>query len=238
MASESETKPILYFLQKYIKLGNNLSLRPNLDSRVVDIWAKNVCEYLLPLVYGKEPPKINFFWCPDPKNALQQMSAKEKLEILNMRLIELSSFLQVPDNNNKIFIGHGGSNEWYKLYHFLTCKLALQCDDFNAETTAGFQTSFRIENMLKSARMAFLVMTAENRHEDKTMHARENVIHEIGLFQAKLQAHRAIVLIEDGCSRFSNLDGLTTIEFSPDNIDACFEKIHQVLIREGILQGI
>ena len=80
--------------------------------------------------------------------------------------------------------------------------------------------------------MAFLVMTAEDRHFDDTFHARENVIHEIGLFQAKLGSNRAIVMLENGCKKFSNLDGLTTINFPHDNIMASSEEIRGVLTRE------
>lgn len=40
--------------------------------------------------------------------------------------------------------------------------------------------------MLSSAGFAFLVMTGEDMHDDNELHARENVIHEIGLFQGKL----------------------------------------------------
>ena len=89
--------------------------------------------------------------------------------------------------------------------------------------------------MLASARMAFLVMTAEDQHVDGTKHARPNVIHEIGLFQAALGARRAIVLLEHGCSRFSNLDGLTTINFPNNDIMARTEEVRGVLARERLL---
>jgi predicted nucleotide-binding protein len=89
--------------------------------------------------------------------------------------------------------------------------------------------------MLNTARMAFLVLTGEDQHVDGSMHARENVIHEVGLFQAKLGPTRAIVLLERGCSRFSNLDGLTTIDFPPNDIMARSEEIRGVLTREHVL---
>ena len=40
--------------------------------------------------------------------------------------------------------------------------------------------------MLNAASFAFLIMTAEDEHADSTLHARENVVHEVGLFQGKL----------------------------------------------------
>ena len=82
--------------------------------------------------------------------------------------------------------------------------------------------------------MAFLVMTAEDEHADGTRHARQNVVHEIGLFQAALGWRRAIVMLENGCSRFSNLDGLTTIDFPSGDIMARSEEIRGVLTRERV----
>ena len=67
------------------------------------------------------------------------------------------------------------------------------------------------------------------------LHARESVIHEIGLFQGKLGARRAIIVVEEGCAEFSNIKGLTQINFPIGNISAAFEQIRRVLEREGIL---
>lgn len=66
------------------------------------------------------------------------------------------------------------------------------------------------------------------------MHARPNVIHEVGLFQARLGPRRAIAMIEDGCVEFSNLSGLTTVRFPPGDIAARFEDVRRVLEREGV----
>lgn len=91
--------------------------------------------------------------------------------------------------------------------------------------------------MLDAAVFAFLVMTAEDEHADTTRHARENVIHEVGLFQGRLGFRRAIVLLEDGCSEFSNIQGLGQIRFPKGNIKAKSEEIRDVLKREGLLSG-
>ena len=50
--------------------------------------------------------------------------------------------------------------------------------------------------------MAFLIMTGEDEHTDGTLHARSNVIHEIGLFQAQLGYERAIILLCEDFSKF------------------------------------
>ncbi len=136
----------------------------------------------------------------------------------------------------KIFIGHGHSSEWKELKDFLQDRLFLEWDEFNREPTAGLATKERLHEMLENARFAFLLMTAEEEHPDNTLHARENVIHEIGLFQGKLGFRKAIVLLEEGCQEFSNIIGLTQIRFPKGNIRAEFEEIRRVLEREGILE--
>jgi predicted nucleotide-binding protein len=64
--------------------------------------------------------------------------------------------------------------------------------------------------------------------------ARENVVHEIGLFQGRLGFGRAIILLEEGCEEFSNIQGLGQIRFPKGNIGAKFEDIRAVLEREGL----
>jgi predicted nucleotide-binding protein len=137
--------------------------------------------------------------------------------------------------DGKIFIGHGGSLVWMQLKDFLQEKLGLQADEFNRESTAGISTEARLQEMLDAASFAFLIMTAEDQHADKTFHARENVIHEVGLFQGKLTFKKAIVLLEEGCAEFSNIRGLTAIRFPKGNIMAKSEEVRGVLRREGIL---
>ena len=62
-----------------------------------------------------------------------------------------------------------------------------------------------------------------------------NVIHEAGLFQGRLGFSKGIVLLEEGCGEFSNIEGLGQIRFPKGNIKAVFEDIRAVLEREEIL---
>jgi predicted nucleotide-binding protein len=134
-----------------------------------------------------------------------------------------------------IFIGHGRSAVWKDLKDFIADRLNLTWDEFNREPAAGKTTIERLEEMLNKACFAFLVMTGEDEHSDQRLHARENVIHEIGLFQGKLGFQKAIILLEDGCQEFSNIHGLTQIRFPKGNISVISEQLRQVLERENIL---
>ena len=141
-------------------------------------------------------------------------------------------------NNDKkrIFIGHGHSPIWLLLKDFITNTLGLEPEEFNRISAAGKSTSDRLKEMLESCCMAFLIMTGEDKQADGSLRARDNVIHEVGLFQGKLGFEKAIILMEEGCEKFSNIDGITYISFPKGNIRAAFEDIREVLKRESILE--
>src|SRR5215831_13753155 len=201
----------------------------------------------------------NFTWPlnmarPTPIPAIQESLAKCRARSLAL-LRQAASFLKqelelsgsvateksdarpaLPSIGTNIFIGHGRSLVWRELKDFLEDRLGLSVDEFNRVPVAGIATSTRLSEMLDAAAFAFLVMTAEDEQTDGTMRARENVIHEVGLFQGRLGFARAIVLVEDECKEFSNIHGLGQIRFPTGNIAAKFEDIRAVLEREGVIK--
>lgn len=134
-----------------------------------------------------------------------------------------------------IFIGHGHSYLWKDLKDFIQDRLKLPWDEFNRNPVAGITNISRLSEMLDSAVMAFLILTAEEELADGEIIARMNVVHEAGLFQGRLGFARAIILLEDGCKEFSNIHGLGQIRFPKGNINAAFEEVRLVLEREGII---
>jgi len=137
---------------------------------------------------------------------------------------------------NTVFIGHGQSSLWRVLKDFLKDRLNLNVDEFNSVPVAGTATAARLDAMLQNASFAFIIMTAEDEQPDGRKRARENVVHEVGLFQGRLGFERAIVLLEAGCGEFSNIHGLGQIRFPKGNINAAFEEIRGVLERENMLK--
>jgi hypothetical protein len=138
-------------------------------------------------------------------------------------------------SEGRIVIGHGRSPLWRELKDFISDRLGLDWDEFNRVATAGVATADRLRDMLDSASMAFLVATAEDETAEGQLVARQNVIHEVGLFQGRLGFSRAIILLEEGCEEFSNIHGLGQIRFPGGNIVACYEEVRRVVEREGLL---
>lgn len=134
-----------------------------------------------------------------------------------------------------VFIGHGRSPLWRELKDFVVERLRLPYDEFNHVPVAGMTNIARLSEMLDAAAFALIVMTAEDEQADGSRRARMNVIHEVGLFQGRLGFGRAIVLLEEGCEEFSNIQGLGQIRFPTGNIAAAFEEVRAVMEREGLI---
>lgn len=135
----------------------------------------------------------------------------------------------------KVFIGHGGqSKEYLQLGAWLSDE-GLDWETFERTPTAGLSIKERLSQMLDSAQVAFLIMTAEDETAEGKVRARENVVHEVGLFQGRLGFTKAIVLLEAGCEEFSNISGLGQIRFPKGDIGAAFDDVRKLLQREGVL---
>lgn len=86
--------------------------------------------------------------------------------------------------------------------------------------------------MLAKSAFALLVMTGEDEMVDGGTRARQNVVHETGLFQGRLGFHRAVVLLEEGTEEFSNIHGIEQIRFSKGNIKETFGEVLATIRRE------
>ncbi len=141
------------------------------------------------------------------------------------------------DVGTNVFIGHGRSSAWRELKDFVQDRLQLPWDEFNRVPVAGVTNQARLAEMLQGAAVALVIMTAEDENAEGIIQARMNVIHEVGLFQGRLGFTKAIVILEDGCAEFSNIQGLGQIRFPSGNIAACFEEVRRVIEREGLLEA-
>ncbi|MDE0164748.1 MAG: nucleotide-binding protein [Bryobacterales bacterium] len=129
-----------------------------------------------------------------------------------------------------IFIGHGRSKAWRDLKDHLTDKHGYRVEAYEAGARAGHTVRDILQSMLERSSFALLVLTKEDETAQGNMRARQNVIHETGLFQGKLGFSRAIVLLENGTEDFSNISGVEQLRFN--KIQETFGDVLATLKRE------
>ena len=132
-----------------------------------------------------------------------------------------------------VFIGHGQSPEWQELRNHLQDLQGFKVIAYETGSRAGHVIRDILDSMLSEATFAVLVMSGDDKTEDGTLRARQNVIHEIGLFQARLGWERAIVLLERGVEDFSNLQGVHHIEYDKGRIRETFGEVVAAIRRES-----
>lgn len=113
----------------------------------------------------------------------------------------------------KVFIGHGSDPQWKYLKRTLDDLPDMSAEAFESVQRAGYHTLVVVDQMVRSSSVAVVVMTGEDRMEDGSLRARENVVHEVGFCQGVLGIDRTIVVLEEGVSEPSNIQGLTQIRF-------------------------
>jgi predicted nucleotide-binding protein len=136
-----------------------------------------------------------------------------------------------PKSKISIFIGHGRDPEWVKLKSHLQDKHKLEVLSYETGARAGHTIRDILQSMSEKSSFALLVLTGEDKAEDG-IRARQNVIHECGLFQGKLGFDRAILLVEDGVELASNFDGIQQLRFAKERIAETFGDVIATLRRE------
>jgi len=130
-----------------------------------------------------------------------------------------------------IFIGHGRNSQWEKLKAHLQDKHELDIIAYETGARAGHTIRDILDSMSKEASIAFLILTGEDKTEDG-IRARQNVIHECGLFQGRLGFDRAILAVEEGVELASNFDGIQQLRFKKGRISEIFGDVIATIRRE------
>jgi predicted nucleotide-binding protein len=131
-----------------------------------------------------------------------------------------------------VFIGHGRNELWRDLKDHLQDKHGFQIQAYEVGARAGHAVRDILEEMLDASSFAVLVMTGEDIGADGTPRARQNVVHEAGLFQGRLGFNRAIVLLEEGTEEFTNIEGIAQLRFGRGNIKETFGEVVATIRRE------
>ena len=153
---------------------------------------------------------------------------------------EFDSIKPLPQKKSsglgQIFIGHGRSKLWARLQIFLKDDLNLKTLTFEDESRTSESIVNILGEFLDKSSLAILVMTAEDETAEGKSRARQNVIHEAGLFQGRLGFDKVVILKQDGLEEFSNIAGLQYIPFSGDNIEQCFYELQRKFKKLGIIK--
>jgi predicted nucleotide-binding protein len=177
--------------------------------------------------------------CSIPGQFIVRIKADDRKDIESIfkifeRDLEKSKIIidKIEADPIKIFIGHGGNKQWRDLKDHLHDEQNFNVEAYEIDPRAGFSVKEVLEEMLNKSSIAFLVLTGEDVKNDEELHARQNVVHELGLFQGKLGFERAIALLEEGTTEFSNIRGVDQIRFSKGNIRETFGDVVAIINRE------
>ncbi|HLH94646.1 MAG TPA: TIR domain-containing protein [Xanthobacteraceae bacterium] len=130
-----------------------------------------------------------------------------------------------------VFIGHGQDRQWEKLKAHLQDQLGLEVTAYETGARAGHTIRDVLEKIVRKSSMALLVLTKEG-STGSALRARENVIHECGLFQGRLGFDRAVLLVEDGVELASSFDDIPQLRFRKGRLSEVFDDVLVTLRRE------
>jgi predicted nucleotide-binding protein len=142
----------------------------------------------------------------------------------------------IPAKPDKVFLGHGRSLLWHKVERWLGKDKGLPVEAWETASHAGEHVIQVLQGLLDSSTFAVLLVTGEDATAEGTRRARQNVVHEIGLFQGRLGFNKVALLEQEATESFSNIDGLQAIPFPDQKVEAAFPELERMLKREGILR--
>lgn len=131
-----------------------------------------------------------------------------------------------------IFIGHGRNPAWRDLKDHLAEQHGYTVQAYETGTRHGHTIRDILDELLMASSFALLILTGEDEQEGGIVRARQNVVHELGLFQGKLGFARAIAVVEEGAEFISNMDGVQQIRFKKGEVRQAYGDVLAVLRRE------
>jgi len=232
------------FLSKLDK-GKNDTMTPG-SMRISigdESWDFNTLEEFL----AEYPKADDFFFYHDTQSknfTMSQYGVNASVSVQFPARSDIESIFQVFERNIdsskivitsdpvKIFIGHGHDQQWRLLKDHLHDFHGFDVITYEIGPRAGLSVKEVLEKMAGKSSLALLILTGEDQHADGELHARENVIHELGIFQGRLGFKRAIILLEEEVKQFSNILGINHIPFSKGNIKETFGDVLAIIKRE------
>jgi predicted nucleotide-binding protein len=161
------------------------------------------------------PPRLHY-----SRSQLQQL-IRDVDQIFELRAnSELAPLANREPKPNRVFITHGRSNDWREVQSYIEKDILLQTLELAQEASQGMTIIEKLVSGSERCDSAVIVMTGDDIDSDGLARARENVMHEIGFFQAKYGRSKVVLLHEDGVSIPTNLSGVVYIPFPKGAVSA------------------
>ena len=134
-----------------------------------------------------------------------------------------------PRVQRRVFITHGRSEEWRHVQAYIEKDVNIMTMELAQEASLGMTIIEKLIDGSEKCDSAVIVMTGDDIDIDGTAKARENVMHEIGFFQASYGRSRVALLHEVGVSIPTNLSGVVYIPFPKGIVSASFHVLNREL---------
>lgn len=166
-----------------------------------------------------------------PKYAPEEFR-EEVLHYLGSVMDQLKNLVPVAYRSTgvpaTVFLGHGRSSVWLRVKEYVEKELGLPVNAFETEPRTSQHIIDILTTLLSGSDLAVIVLTAEDLTTEGGIRARQNVIHEAGLFQGRLGFERVILVEQSGIEEPSNLAGLQTIRFN-SRVEESFYDLRRIL---------
>jgi CAP12/Pycsar effector protein, TIR domain len=225
MSEVQKEQPIIDLLLHIEKKGLEFLSSPEIKLGPVKFWQQLVI-HRLKRIYSEPSPIISYV-----KDSRDKITDQNKMEIIETYLGVIRDIIKglkhVEPRSSPmkptIFLGHGRDLSWSRVYTFIKDDLGYNVEAFESKSRISSHIVDVLKSILENCDVAVIVMSAEDETSQGTLRARQNVIHEIGLFQGKHGFEKVIVFQQSGIEGFSNITGLQTVRFSSRPEDGFYE---------------
>lgn len=127
-----------------------------------------------------------------------------------------------------VFIAHGGNPQWRAVKAFVEDEMRLPVHSFESGVWGSTQVTEALNHILERCGFAVCVLTAEDLSADGRWRARQNVVHEVGLFQGRYGFDRVVLLVEEGIDTVPRTAEPFTVTFPRSGIDKAFWQLRRM----------
>jgi predicted nucleotide-binding protein len=192
----------------------------------------------LPTLYGDFPqlqivPSLPMFpGTPEPNWYSRDQLAALARDIEQIFETRAHSELAAPEptpREARVFLSHGRAADWREVQAYIEHDVGLRTLELAQEPNLGRTVLQKLEQESQKCTSAVIVMTGDDADAEGNLRARENVLHEVGYFQARYGLRAVCLLHEEGVGLPSNIHGLVYIPFTRGQVPSTFGVLNREL---------